>query len=329
MGEDELIASIFAPLASDFAGALGLKDDCAVLSPPPGEDLVLTTDAVAAGVHFFADDAPADIAWKALAVNVSDLVAKGARPVAYLLSIAFPERPERAWLDGFARGLAEAQAAFGIGLAGGDTDRRPGPVSATITAIGAVPRGRMVRRATARAGDLVFLSGTLGDSALGLLVRRDRAQAEAMGIDAEGSGFLVGRYLRPEPRLALAPHLLTFATAAMDVSDGLAKDCARLARASGLSAVLDAARMPLSEPARGALQRHPNLIETMLAGGDDYEVLAAVPPERAEAFRRAAVESGVAVTEIGRLSEGAGLTIIGRGGRVLALGVAGWDHFPH
>ncbi|HYD15208.1 MAG TPA: thiamine-phosphate kinase, partial [Hyphomicrobium sp.] len=138
-GEDELIQTIFAPLASGFPGALGLKDDCAVLTPPAGEDLVLTTDAVATGVHFFPDDDAADIAWKALAVNVSDLTAKGARPLAYLLSISFPDLPERAWLEGFAKGFREAQDAFGIALAGGDTDRRPGPMTATVTAIGAVP----------------------------------------------------------------------------------------------------------------------------------------------------------------------------------------------
>ena len=327
-GEDELIATTFAPLASGFAGALGLKDDCAVLSPPPGEDLVLTTDAVAAGVHFFADDSPADIAWKALAVNVSDLTAKGARPVAYLMSLSFPERPERAWLDAFAAGLAEAQAAFGIALAGGDTDRRPGPLSVTVTAIGRVPQGRMVRRATAQAGDLLFVSGTLADTALGLLLRQGVAQAGGLGLDDAGARPLLRRYLRPEPRLSLAPHLLSFATAAMDISDGLVKDCGRLARASGLDARLDARRVPLSAPARTALQHQPDLLESVLTGGDDYEVLAAVPPNQAEAFRDAAAESGVAVTEIGRLVAGQGVTITGPDGAILELRGAGWDHFP-
>ncbi len=327
-GEDELIETTFAPLASGFAGALGLKDDCAVLSPLPGEDLVLTTDAVAEGVHFFADDAPADVAWKALAVNVSDLTAKGARPVAYLMSLSFPARPERAWLDAFAAGLAEAQAAFGIALAGGDTDRRPGPLSITVTAIGCVPQGRMVRRATAQAGDSLFVSGMLGDSALGLSLRQDASRARGMGLDDAKARALVRRYLRPEPRLALAPHLLSFATAAMDISDGLVKDCGRLARASGLGAELDAARLPLSLPARSALCNRPELLETVLTGGDDYEVLAAVPPNHAEAFRQAAAESGVAVTEIGRLVPGQSVTVTGPDGAVLEVRGAGWDHFP-
>lgn len=327
-GEDELIQTAFAPLASGFAGALGLKDDCAVLTPPPGEDLVLTTDAVAEGVHFFSDDAATDIAWKALAVNVSDLTAKGARPIAYLMSIAFPERPKREWLGAFASGLAEAQGAFGIALAGGDTDRRPGPLSATVTAIGSVPQGRMVRRSTARAGDVLFLSGTLGDSALGLKLRADPMQAAEMGLDAAGAHALVERYLRPMPRLALAPHLVRFATAAMDISDGLIKDCGRLARASGLAAALDAALVPLSLPARTAVAHRPELLKSVLTGGDDYEVLAAVASDRAEAFRTAAAASGVAVTEIGRLVEGAGVTVTGPDGRLMDVAAAGWDHFP-
>lgn len=328
MGEDELIATIFAPLTSGFAGALGLKDDCAVLTPRPDEDLVLTTDAVAAGVHFFADDAPADIAWKALAVNVSDLTAKGARPVAYLMSIAFPDLPARSWLDEFAGGFSAAQAAFGLPLAGGDTDRRPGPLSITVTAIGAVPRGRMVRRSTARAGDLLFLTGTLGDSALGLFLREDAARAGALGLDARSARFLVGRYLRPAPPLVLAPHLVSFASAAMDVSDGLVKDCGRLARASGVAASLDAALVPLSEPARAALGRQPRLIERVLTGGDDYEVLAAVAPGQAEAFRAAASADGVAVTQIGSLDVGSGVAVAGADGRPLDLDATGWDHFP-
>lgn len=328
MGEDELIQTIFAPLAAGFPGALGLRDDCAVLAPPDGTDLVLTTDAVAEGVHFLADDPPADIAWKALAVNVSDLAAKGATPIAYLMALSFPERPERAWLDAFARGLGEAQAAFGIGLAGGDTDRRPGPFSAAITAIGTVPRGRMVRRATARAGDVLFLSGTLGDGALGLIVRRDEGAAAALGLDAAAAQALVTRYRRPTPRPTLAPALLAFASAAMDVSDGLVKDCGRLARASGLRAEIMGALAPLSAPMRAALARRPDLFTTALTGGDDYEILASVAPGDADAFRAAATTAGVAVTEIGRLAAGEGVAVLGPDGRPLALGGGGWEHFP-
>lgn len=328
VGEDDLIQSAFAPLASSFAGALGLKDDCAFLTPPDGEDLVLTADAVAAGVHFFPQDDPSDIAWKALAVNVSDLIAKGARPLVYLSVLSFPEKPERAWLDGFSRGLAEAQSAFGLQLAGGDTDCRPGPLSVSVTAIGAVPRGRMVRRATGRAGDVLFVSGTIGDSALGLLLRQDQAKREAMALDEAGASFLLGRYLRPAPPLALAPLLPDFATAAMDVSDGLAKDCGRLAHASSVAAEIDIARLPLSEAARTAVERLPALLETVLAGGDDYQVLGAVEADRADDLVAEAAHCGVAVTPIGRLTAGSGLSILGPHGQSFVLRRAGWDHFP-
>ncbi|AHB48552.1 thiamine-monophosphate kinase [Hyphomicrobium nitrativorans NL23] len=327
-GEDALIQATFAPLASGFPGAFGLKDDCALLTPPAGMDLVLTTDAVAEGVHFFADDAAHDIAWKALAVNVSDLVAKGARPLAYLLALSFPDRPDDAWLAGFQAGLADAQAAFGLSLAGGDTDRRPGPLSIGVTAVGAVPHGRFVQRGTAQPGDLLFLSGTLGDAALGLLLRQDRARAAQMGLDDVSARALVGRYLRPQPKLSLAPAILEFASAAMDVSDGLVKDCGRLARASGVSARIEGVRVPLSEPARTAVEHSPDLFQVVLSGGDDYEVLAAVPPDRADAFRDAAAKSGVAVAEVGQCGDGQDVTVAGRDGRALDVAGGGWDHFP-
>ncbi len=260
MGEDELIQRTFAPLAAGFPGALGLKDDCAVVTPPAGHDLVLTTDAVAEGVHFFSGDAARDIAWKALAVNVSDLIAKGARPIAYLLSLSFPDEPDRAWLDDFAAGLAEAQSAFSISLAGGDTDRRPGPMSATVSAFGSVPHGRMVRRDGARAGDRLFVSGTIGDSALGLKLRLDPGLVSALGLDATRVAPLLARYLRPDPPLALAPHLLKFASAAMDISDGLVKDCGRLARVSGVARANRRRRVPLSASARAVVGGVPRAI---------------------------------------------------------------------
>jgi thiamine-monophosphate kinase len=197
-----------------------------------------------------------------------------------------------------------------------------------VTAIGGVSQGRMVRRSTAQAGDILFLSGTLGDSALGLQLRLNPGRAATFGLDAAIARVLLGRYLRPEPRLGLAPHLVSFATAAMDVSDGLVKDCGRLVRSSGLGATIEAAHLPFSDPARTALQHEPRLVEALLSGGDDYEVLAAVAPIRAEDFRRAAAGSGVAVTEIGRLGPGRGVSVTGPDGRVLGIRRTGWDHFP-
>ena len=326
-GEETLIQTYFAPLAAGLAGAHGLVDDCASLPPRPGEDLIVTTDAVAAGVHFFPDDAAADIAWKALAVNVSDLVSKGATPAAYVMALAFPEQPEPEWLRAFSNGLAEAQAAFGIKLAGGDTDRRPGPLSITITAFGHVPSGRMVRRATARPGDSIFVSGTIGDSALGLKLRGDAALAARWGLDQAAAQALVARYLRPEPRVALGPALLECASAAMDISDGLAKDLDRLVRASDVGARVIGSDIPLSMPARSAMAQSRDLFRVLVTGGDDYEILAAVPQDRRSAFRDAATLAGIPVTEIGRLEAGSGVEIVGPNGAPLALERLGWDHF--
>ena len=325
--EEALIQTYFAPLAAAFPGAYGLIDDCASLNAPPGEDLVLTTDAVAEGVHFLADDSPEDVAWKALAVNVSDLAAKGARPIAYLMALAFSEAPETAWLEGFARGLGAAQERFGISLAGGDTDRRAAPLAITITAIGTVSAGCMVRRATAKAGDRLFVSGTLGDGAVGVKLRRNPSLAATWGLDDANAQALVARYLRPEPRLGLREALLRSASAALDISDGLAKDAGHLANASGLGAILHGAAVPLSAPLRRALADAPELFTDVISGGDDYEVLAAVSPETCEDYKRAALAAGVPVTEIGALSAGEGVAVEDREGRVMRLKSRGWEHF--
>lgn len=329
-GESATI-DVLVPLTARFPGAFALKDDCAALAPTPGFDLVLKTDAVAEGVHFFADDAPADIGWKALAVNVSDLVAKGAAPRVYLMSLAFPGPPTRAWLEAFASGLEEAQSRFGITLAGGDTDRRPGPLSITIAAIGEAPSGRMVRRATAQPGDQLYVSGTLGDAALGLKLRSDADQAKRWGLDANDAGALVQRYLRPEPRIALAPVLLAHARAAMDLSDGLAKDLGRMMRASGTTAIVEAVKVPLSAAAARVVAADRDQLIDVLTGGDDYEVLAAIAPERVHAFEQDAADRGVRVTaigEIGPAGQGAAVVaIIDLDGRLMCLNRSGWDHF--
>lgn len=325
------IIDILAPLTAHFPGAFALKDDCAALVPTPGYDLVLKTDAVAEGVHFFADDAASDIGWKALAVNVSDLVAKGARPRVYLMALAFPAPPSLHWLRDFARGLEQAQTCFGITLAGGDTDRRHGPLSITIAAIGEVPAGRMVRRAAAEAGDLLYVSGTLGDAALGLKLRSDGSQAAQWELAPDDALALVRRYLRPEPRLALAPVLRDHARAAMDLSDGLVKDLGRMMQASGTAAVVHAAKVPLSKPAAAAQARTPALLIDVLTGGDDYEVLAAVAPDRAKSFEQAAAAAGIAVARIGettpRRPEAGRVVVQDHDGRQLDLVRSGWDHF--
>jgi thiamine-monophosphate kinase len=327
-GEEEIVQGYLAPLARGFLGAFGLTDDCAVIAPEPGTELVLKTDPVAEGVHFLADDKPEDIAWKALAVNVADLAAKGAKPLAYLLSLSFPQAPARDWLTRFANGLEHAQERLACHLIGGDTDRRPGPLTVAVTAVGTVPRGRLVRRATARAGDVLFVSGTIGDAALGLRLRKDPALAQRWALSPAETEELCRRYARPEPRLGLASALRMYASAAMDLSDGLVKDLQRMCRASGAAARLRAQDVPLSVPARKVVAQDAETLKLLIAGGDDYEVLAAVPTACADDFVAAAVASGSAVTAIGEMLVGEpAVQVIASSGRPLELGAGGWDHF--
>jgi len=326
--EEAIIGAFFAPLAAGFPGAFGLQDDCAAIAPAPGCELVVTTDAVIAGVHFFADEDAGAVAWKALAVNVSDLVAKGAAPLAYLMTLALPDAPERTWLSSFADGLRAAQAAFGCHLAGGDTDRTPGPLSVSITAFGTIPMGRMVHRATARPGDAVYVSGTIGDGYLGLALRRDAALAERCRLDPGARAALDAAYCRPQPPLSLAPIVRECASAAMDISDGLVKDFDRMCRAAGVGGRLEAARVPVSAPARAVVANAGATLADLLTGGEDYQVLAAIAPERAAEFERLAVAAGTSVTRIGAI-EGvaAGVRVVDENGHALAFTATGWDHF--
>ena len=328
--EDDLIARWFRPLAT-AAGAHALLDDCASLTPPAGHDLVLKTDAVAAGIHFFPEDDWGLVAKKALRVNLSDLAAKGARPLGHLLTLALPADWREDDLAAFARGLGEDQATFGSPLLGGDTIRSPDGLLVSITVFGAVPTGRMVRRAAARPGDLLFVSGSLGDAALGLLARTAPARATNWGLDEAEAAHLARRYLVPEPRLALAPAILAEAGAAMDLSDGLGLDLARMCRSSGVAAEVRLADLPLSPAARRALAADPDLLARIVGGGDDYEILAAVAPEREAAFVAAAKVAGVAITAIGRVTAPAEADetprFLGSDGRPAPFAVGGFRHF--
>ena len=330
LSEEEIIERYLAPLAVGSRSALGLKDDCALLAPSPGAELVLKTDPIVAGVHFLPDDDPADIAWKALAVNVSDLAAKGARPVLYLMTLALPEAPRVRWLEAFARGLREAQVKFGIELAGGDTDRVPGgPLSIGITVIGEVPKGEMVRRGGARPGDILFVSGTIGDSWLGLQAHRGALEAGSLGFHDKTIAALAKRYRRPEPRLVLAPILRRHASAAMDISDGFLKDADRMARAAGQCLRIFCGHIPISLVGRQYAGTDRGRLLELLTGGDDYEILAAVPPDHAHEMIADSVRAGCPVTYIGTCEAGAaGLTLIGDDMQPMPLPAAkGWDHF--
>jgi len=298
--EDELIARVFAPMAG--AAALGLADDAALL-PPMREGLVATTDMLVAGVHFFADDPPAAIAKKALRVNLSDLAGKAADPLGFLLSLALPADWANDWLEAFAAGLAEDARAYACPLLGGDTAATPGPLTLSVTALGRAVDDRFTPRSGARPGDAIFVSGTIGDAALGLILRRDPALAAR--LSPKSREFLLDRYLLPRPRLDLAPLLRECASAAMDVSDGLAGDLAKMIRASGVGAEVDLAKVPLSPAAREAIALEPSLVDFALTGGDDYEILFCAG-SRSNPFARAAAGLETPLSKIGEATAAKG-----------------------
>ena len=323
--EDRLIARTFKPLAK-HPGTFDFSDDASAITPPAGHDLVLKTDGLIAGVHFFPDDPADGVARKALRVNLSDLAAKGAAPLGFLLAIALQKGFDESWLADFARGLGEDADAYNCPLLGGDTDSTPGPTSISIAAFGTLPTGTMVRRAGAQAGDHVFVSGTIGDAALGLLVRRD--EAKSWKLDPASAEHLVARYRLPQPRNALAETVRTHANAAMDVSDGLAADLAKLCRVSVVSADIEVARVPLSDAAREALGAHAALIEPILTGGEDYEILCAIAPAKARTFTDAAAAANVPVTDIGRIVAGnAPPRFLDAKGEGMRFSRPGYSHF--
>jgi thiamine-monophosphate kinase len=318
VGEFELIARYFAPLARTFAGAGGLESDNAFLTADARHDTAVKTDTVVSGVHFLDSETPERAAAKALRVCLSDLAAGGAQPLAYQLSLALPKGWTERWVAGFARGLAADQRRYGIVLCGGDTVVTPGPLTITITAFGKVPRGRGLGRDGARAGDELWASGTIGDGALGLLAARGRLK----GLDARDRKSLEERYRLPRPRIALGGRLIGIANAAADVSDGLLADAGHIAAASQLAVQIEREQVPLSPAARRALEAEPALWPTVLGGGDDYELVIAVPPRRQTALQAAARATGVRMTRIGKLVRGKGvqLTVAGRPVRIPRTG---------
>ena len=307
-GEFGLIARYFRPLAG-LAG-LGLLDDAALLTPPPGRQLVLTADAMVEGVHYLPDD-PADlVARKLLRVNLSDLAAKGATPLGYLLTVSAPVGTGEDWFALFTAGLAQDQHYYKFSLLGGDTTSTPGPFSLTVTAIGDVATGGMVRRSGARIGDEIWVTGTIGDGALGLRAIR--------GEIADATGHLAGRYRLPQPRLGLvSPELVR---AAMDVSDGLIQDLGHLCKASGVGAIIKADSVPRSV-------QDPAWLATCLTGGDDYELVMAIDPVDSPALQARATALGIPVTRIGHCDDGSGVRVRAGSGQTMAFDAPGWTHF--
>jgi thiamine-monophosphate kinase len=326
--EFQLIEQYFAPLTRGFPGACGLRDDAAVISPAPGHELVVKSDVIVGGVDF-APDVPAEsIARRALRVNLSDLAAKGAVPRAYLVDLMLPASIDEPWVAGFAAGLAQDQAEYGVHLAGGDMSSTPGPVAVAVTVFGETPIGRIIRRFDARVGETVYVTGTIGDSALGLDVLR----AGAGALPADAAAFLLDRHRLPQPRVGLGPRLIGLASAAIDISDGLVADLRHLCAVSGLVGTLEAAAVPLSAAARAVLARAPEQRARVLGGGEDFEILFTAPAAAAARVAALARESGVAITAVGRVAapaagERPGVRVLDEAGRPLELAVEGWTHF--
>lgn len=323
--EFETIARLFAPLTGGEPGAFGLMDDAAAIPSRPGHDLIVTKDAMVAGVHFLPDDPLDLVARKLLRVNLSDLAAKAAEPFAYLLAASWPAWcgwPER---EAFARGLAEDQAAYGVRLLGGDTTSTPGPLTLSLTAFGWTPEGRMVRRASARPGDRLLVSGTIGDGFLGLKA----ARGELSGLDEAAVAWLADRYRLPSPRLELREALRGHAGAAADVSDGLVADADHIAEASGAGMTLDLGTLPLSAAASDWLARQldrSTALTALATGGDDYEVVCTAPAASVLALMAEADQAGVALTEIGEVIEGRGVRVLFEGQDVTPRARTGWRH---
>ncbi len=323
LDEFEVIARHFKPLAAKCEGALGLSDDAATLRITPGNELIVTADALVEGVHFLPNDPPDLIARKMLRVNLSDLAAKGAKPTVYLMTLALGPAVDEGWIESFARGLGEDQEEFGISLAGGDTTATPGPTTLSVTAMGEAPADAALRRNGARAGDGIWVSGTIGDGALGLAA----ARGEALGVTADAMAVLADRYRVPRPRVALGPRLIGVAHAAMDVSDGLVGDLRHICKASGLGAEIEAARVPLSDNAKAVLAREPGRLHALLTGGDDYEILFTVPASREGVLASLSREAGVPVTRIGQMVAGDDVVVRDAAGRAMETGQGGYRHF--
>lgn len=325
-GEFDLIGRYFAPLATD-PGAFGLTDDGAVFDVPPGETCVVTTDAMVAGIHFFASDGARNLGWKLLAVNLSDLAAMGAAPLGYTLDFALPKgwlpAQTDAWLSDFSRGLMQCQAQFETSLLGGDTVSTTGPMTLAITAFGSAPKSKVLRRSGAQVGDMVWVSGAIGDAALAVKIRQGWTPPNGASFPHADK-----RLDMPFPRLALGQSLRGIATAAADVSDGLAADLGHICEASAVGAEIRFADIPVSAELRALVATDPGLVTLILAGGDDYE-LVFTAPATAEAQVRAAAEAArTPVYNVGRIVAGQGtVAIAGPDGKPIELDCLGFAHF--
>ena len=325
--EFELIERYFAPLSSGEPGAFELTDDAAELAITPGKHAVVTSDAIVAGIHFPVSENPGVIASRLVRVNLSDLAAMGATPRAYTLAMALPETTTVEWIAAFAQGLADEQRLFGINLLGGDTTRSRGELMLSLTMIGEVSEGSIILRSGAGVGDNVYVSGTIGDAALGLAILEERIKAPDDNI----RDFLMSRFRRPVPRVEVGQGLTGSASAAADISDGLVADLNHICRASDVSAEVELALIPLSAAAQAVVTDDQLLHVSLLTGGDDYELVFTAPANVSGRLQELAAQCGVGLTRIGRIT-GAGaqpnaVLVQDTNGRSVEVGDGGFRHF--
>ncbi|VBB69265.1 Thiamine-monophosphate kinase [invertebrate metagenome] len=323
--EFELIETLFVPLTMGFPGALGLKDDAALLNPPTGYSVVMTADAMVAGVHFRPDDPPDLIACKLVRVNLSDLAAMGAHPWVMLATLAFPDSADENWIHQFATGLGNDGQQFGIPLIGGDTIATPGPATFSLTACGLVSQGQALRRSGARPGDILYVTGTIGDGALGLQTLS--GQLSFSDDESELAGYLISRYHLPQPRLIVGAGLVGMATACLDVSDGLLQALSLLCQESGVGARMTVEQLPLSPAAVAAVRQAPNWLETIVTGGDDYELLFTAPPSTQKALEQLAWTAATAITAVGTIIAGGEVVVLSPAGETVPFPRLGYQHF--
>lgn len=322
MDEFALIKTYFTPLAAGFSGSLNLSDDAALIDVPAGKQLVITKDAINEAVHFLGTEEAALVAKKLLRVNLSDLAAKGATPLCYFIAASLPREIDERWIADFAEGLKQDQQEFAIHLAGGDTTQTLGMLNFSLTALGLVDTGDMLKRSGAQIGDNIYVSGTIGDAALGLMLLNGE-----LNPNFERDDELEQRYFLPQPRVILGQKLVGIAHACMDISDGLVQDLGHICNASGAGASIHMPHVPLSESAAGLISRYPDLQERIITGGDDYELLFTAPPSAEKAIMALSQETDTPIANIGAILPGSGVAVLDADRSPVTLKQAGYKHF--
>lgn len=314
--EFDLIAKYFAPLSGE--AGLGLLDDAACYEAKQGYDLIISKDVLVSGTHFFEDADPVELATKAVAVNVSDLASKGAKPHSYFLGLSLTKDIDDSWLQSFAYGLKLAQKHYDIYLAGGDTTSTNHGLFISVTALGHTPKGTMITRSGAKVGDDIYVTGTLGDAAFGL---------KALQGEVPHSSYQLARYNRPQARCEIGKRLRGIASAAADVSDGLIADLGHICRASGVGASVKQDKLPLSPSTEVLLKENSQFADLIWSGGDDYELVFTAAQDDRHSLELLSSELAIPITRIGIVQQEEGVRLVDKAGKLVQVEKSGYQHF--